>query len=126
MQGGLHDGQTPLSTQHGDGLAFNDVPDRFNMHQMWMYAAKEADGSRGLDWGFRADMMYGTDAQKTQAFGQNRGWDTDWDHGVYGWALPQAYVELASGDFSVIAGHFYTIVGYEVVPAPDNSSTAMR
>ncbi|MCG8346097.1 MAG: porin, partial [Chlorobiales bacterium] len=70
--------------------------------------------------GFRADMMYGTDAQKTQAFGQPTGWDTEWDNGVYGWAIPQAYLELARGDFSVKAGHFYTLVGYEVVTAPDN------
>lgn len=120
MQGGYHNKPTPLSATYGDGLAFNDVPDHFNAHQMWMYAAKEADGSSGPDWGFRFDGLYGTDAQKTQAFGQNSGWDTDWDNGVYGWAIPQAYVEVASGDFSVIAGHFFTLVGYEVVAAPGN------
>ncbi|MEM9186925.1 MAG: outer membrane beta-barrel protein, partial [Planctomycetota bacterium] len=69
------------------------------------------------------DVMYGTDAQKTQAFGND---DPRWDlssgfnHGEYGWAMPQAYVEVAAGDLSVIAGHFYTLIGYEVVTAPDN------
>ena len=68
--------------------------------------------------------MYGTDATSTQAFGNNPGrWDfqNGWDRGDgYGWALPQLYAEIASGDWSIIGGHFYTLVGYEVVTAPDN------
>ena len=42
------------------------------------------------------------------------------DHGIYAWALPQAYAELADCDVSVKLGHFYTPVGYEVVTSPDN------
>ena len=42
------------------------------------------------------------------------------DHGPYGWAMPQAYFEVAYGNWSVKAGHFYTIVGYEVIPATGN------
>ena len=120
---GYHTEQTPFSANFGDVLAFNDVPDQLNLHQQWFWFEKVADGSDGLDWGFRFDVMYGTDAQKTQAFGND---DPRWDfssgfnHGEYGWAMPQAYIELAKGDFSVIAGHFYTLVGYEVVTAPDN------
>jgi hypothetical protein len=64
--------------------------------------------------------MYGTDAQKTQAFGQPTGWDTSWDNGAYGWALPQAYLTLDKDDLTIQVGHFYTLIGYEVVPAPDN------
>ncbi len=117
---GYHDEQTPLSAAHGDGLAFNDVPGRLNNHQSWLYIEKVADTERCCwDWGFRADILYGTDAQKTQAFG-GTGWDNDWDHGVYGWAIPQAYVEVARGDLSVKVGHFYTLVGYEVVQATGN------
>jgi len=120
-QFGYHDNQTPRSTSRGDLAAFNDVPDNLNLQQQWFYAGKEADGSRGLDWGFRFDAVYGTDAQKTQAFGNPGGeWDVPWDHGVYGWAIPQLYGEIAMNDFSVIIGHFYTLVGYEVVQAPNN------
>ena len=67
--------------------------------------------------------MYGVDAADTQAFGNNPGnWDfqNGFDHGIYGWAFPQAYLEAAYGDFSVIGGHFFTLLGYEVVTAPDN------
>lgn len=67
--------------------------------------------------------MYGVDAADTQAFGNPSGsWDFEngWDHGIYGWALPQLYGQLVKGDWSVKLGHFFTPVGYEVVTAPDN------
>lgn len=102
---------------------FNNRPDEFNLHQAWLYAERVADGSCGLDWGFRVDAMYGIDGTDTQAFGNNPGnWDyqNGFDHGPYSFALPQAYVELAAGDLSLKIGHFFTLVGYEVVPAPDN------
>ena len=95
------------------------------MHQGYLYAERTADpaANGGLDWGFRGDIVYGVDAQDTQAFGNDPGtWDfqNGFDHGIYGWAIPQAYVELATENVSVIAGHFYTLIGYEVVTAPDN------
>ncbi len=102
---------------------FNQNEDRVNLHQQWAYAERVADGSCGWDWGFRIDALYGIDANNTQAFGNNPGtWDfqNGFDHGQYGFAIPQAYVELAKGDLSVKAGHFYTLIGYEVVTAPDN------
>ena len=72
-------------------------------------------------------MVYGTDAQKTQAFGNPgagvRGFgtfDASLDHGEYGWAIPQAYAEVAVGDLSVKVGHFFTPIGYEVIPVTGN------
>ena len=92
-QGGYSSGNTGM---------FNNVPDRFNTHQLWLYAEKVADGSCGPDFGFRVDFMYGIDAADTQAFGNDVGtWDfiNGWDFGAtYGMALPQAYVEYANGD----------------------------
>jgi hypothetical protein len=119
---GYHSNNTRLSANRGDLFAFNDVPDQLNLHQQWAWFEKVASPTAcGWDWGFRFDMLYGTDAQKTQAFGNSdNSWDVSLDHGVYGWAMPQAYLELAYGDWSVIAGHFFTLVGYEVIPAPDN------
>jgi hypothetical protein len=108
---------------NANGL-FNNHPDRLNVHQQWFYAQREARPSNGAwDWGFRVDAMYGVDAADTQAFGNNPGvydFQNGFDHGIYGWALPQAYGELASQDLSVIFGHFYTLIGYETVTAPDN------
>src|SRR5690606_27954143 len=40
--------------------------------------------------------------------------------GRLGLAMPQAYAEIAYDRLKVKVGHFYTIIGYEVVTAPDN------
>ncbi len=68
---GYHSDNTRFSQTRGDLLAFNDVPGDINLQQGYLWAGKEADGSNGMDWGFRFDAMYGTDAQKTQAFGND-------------------------------------------------------
>lgn len=110
-------------TSRSTGM-FNSQPSQINNHQTWFWVEKAADGSDGLDYGFRFDGMYGIDADDTQAFGNNPGnWDFDngFDRGGgYGFAIPQLYGELAYKDFSLIGGHFYTLLGYEVVTAPDN------
>ena len=103
----------------GNGL-FNNHPDDINMDQAWLYVEREADTSNGIGLGMRMDLTYGRDAPDTQAFG-GTGWDTTWNRGAgYGWAMPQLYAEIATENVSTIIGHFFTIVGYEVVTAPDN------
>lgn len=100
---------------------FNNHADRFNLHQGWLYAEQAIDTSCGFDIGGRVDYVYGVDAQDTQAFGiANNHWDNQWDNGIYGHALPQAYVEMGYGDLSVKLGHFFTLIGNEVVPATGN------
>jgi len=102
-------------------LEFNNWEGELLAEQVWFYAAKEADtGGCGHDWGFRIDYVFGSDAPDTQAFG-DEGWDFDWDSSSrYGSAIPQLYAEYAVNDLSVIVGHFYTIIGYEVVQATGN------
>jgi len=125
---GYYSDNARLSVAGDDLLSFRDNPDQLNLDQAWVYFEKEAESNGcSWDWGFRVDAMYGVDAQKTQAFGnpranvRNQGtWDASFDNGIYGWAIPQAYLEFAKGDWSIIAGRFFTLVGYEVVPAPDN------
>jgi hypothetical protein len=126
-QVGYHNNNQPLSQAYNDLLSFNDLPDNANVHQQWFYLGRRADAECGWDWGARADIIYGTDGQKTQSFGNPdagvRGFgtfDASWDHGIYGWAIPQLYGEVAYNDLSVKIGHFFTIIGYEVVPSPGN------
>ena len=101
-------------------LGFNDR-NEFNLHQLWGYINKEANADElGWDWGGRIDYVFGVDGPDTQAFG-----DEDWDFGLdtsdtYGSAIPQMYGTLAWGDWELKAGHFYTLIGYEVVQAPEN------
>lgn len=114
-----------FSNAHGAAnngpLGFNQISNGYNLDQLWFHAEKVADtGGCGIDWGFRADFIFGVDGPGTQAFG-GRGWDTKWNtSSQYGSALPQLYAELAIDDLTIQLGHFYTIIGWEVVPDPDN------
>jgi hypothetical protein len=121
------DNNVPLSQAYNDLLSFDDVPDHFHGGQEWVYAGIAANGENGPALGFRVDAVYGTDAQKTQSFGnpgagvRNQGtFDASWDNGEYGWAMPQCYGELAVGDLGVKVGHFFTPLGYEVIPVTGN------
>ncbi|MDT4290963.1 porin [Methylomonas sp. MO1] len=121
-------------------VTFNDRTGEPQMNQLNLYLQKAITVSGdAFDIGGRVDVMYGTDAAFTQAYGSfgldpgdaltssDRGnWDLNLSgHGerFYGLALPQAYAEfnLPFGNgIAVKAGHFYTPIGYEVVTAPDN------
>ena len=119
FQMGYH---TEGTNGNGTGM-FNNYPNVFQLHQAWVYAEKQAENNGyGWDWGFRMDYVYGTDGQDTQAFGNDpNDWDNSWNAGgFYGHAIPQLYAELAYNDLTAKIGHFYTILGYEVVAAPAN------
>lgn len=119
-------------TTNGRG-AFTNGPVAFPstnelmLNQLWFFSERKADnGGCGWDWGVRVDYVFGTDGPDTQAFGDG-GWDSGWVSGgrsvsehTYGSAIPQLYLELAYNDLTVKMGRFYTIIGYEVVQAPDN------
>lgn len=115
----------PDGSFNGNGPFVNQQEfDMFGSYQNYVFLERIADGSKGLDWGVRADVMYGLDGNDAQAFGNvNAGhWDylNGFDHGAYEWALPQVYGEVAYDKLSVKIGHFYTIEGYEVVPSIGN------
>lgn len=116
----------------GNGFAQNqNEANNLNLNQLYAYVANVADGSAGIDFGFRVDAMYGVDGNEAQSFGNVTPGKWDFlngfggvgdpvDHGPYEFAMPQAYGEIAIGDLSVKAGHFYTPIGYEVVTSPNN------
>jgi hypothetical protein len=115
-----HGNRTPGAARP---VAFNTPSDGFVFNQMWGYIGRDVDTSEQVfDAGFRVDYVFGSDAPDTQAFGDN-GWDFGWfsnNRQDYGSAIPQIYGEVAMNDLSIKVGHFYTIIGYEVVTAPDN------
>lgn len=125
---GYYTNNDPLSVQDNDLLSFWDNPGDLNFDQEWFYIEKLANTDCGWGFGYRFDLVYGVDAQKTQAFGNSgagsangpQGYDNDWDHGKYGWAAPQAYVQLANADWDIKLGHFFTPLGYEVIPKTGN------
>lgn len=125
---GYYTDNDPLSFEDNDLASFWDNPNDLNFDQQWFYLEKVAKGECNWEVGYRFDLVYGVDAQKTQAFGNSgagtpdgpQGYDNDWDHGKYGWAAPQSYVQLNKGDWDIKIGHFFTLVGYEVIPKTGN------
>ncbi len=120
------------------GSTFNGpitLPDRNwqgQMNQLYLVNEKVLDlEDGGFDWGGRVDLLYGTDYIFTTARGLDgnlfyqpnpagAGGAPSWGEKDYGLAMPQLYGEVGYGDHAVKFGHFYTIIGYEVVPAIGN------
>lgn len=120
-------------------VTFADRSNRFQLNQFNIYVQRSvvAEGST-WDFGGRIDFMFGTDTIFTQAYGvpafdANTGQPlnrSNWDLDVccastryYGIAFPQAFAEAyvpVGNGLNVKVGHFYTPIGYESVPAPDN------
>jgi hypothetical protein len=99
-------------------VTFNDRSNEYQLNQLYLYAEREAyTGGYGWDIGGRVDVFYGTDSRFTLA----RGLDDDWSNQrFYGPSMPQLYLDVAYNDLTVRMGHFYTILGYESVMAPEN------
>ena len=120
-------------------VTFADRNGEFQLNQLNLFVQRTvaAEGD-AWDFGGRFDAMFGTDAIFTQAYGvpafdvnngnakSNRGnWDLALlnDNRFYGLALPQAYAEIYAplgNGLNIKVGHFYTPIGYETVPSPDN------
>lgn len=101
-------------------VTFNDRDEELQMNQLNFYLERKINNDGcGWDWGGRVDFLYGTDARFTQAID---GLESDWDQTerFYQVALPQFYFDVAFNDWLVRAGHFYSPLGYEGVPAPQN------
>ncbi len=115
-------GWTQLGYHSKSLPSFNSRPHQLQLQQQWLYFEKKSNHQFGFDVGGRIDYVYGTDGPDTQSFGiENGHYDTSWDNGgAYGHALPQLYFETGYGDWNVKLGHFFTIIGFEVVPATGN------
>lgn len=100
------------------------------MNQLYLVGERRLDlGTDDWDWGARVDLLYGTDGWMTNARGLDAYPFNQYDNfGVPRWdssryyslVMPQLYAEVGRGDVSVLGGHFYTPLGYEVVPAVGN------
>lgn len=108
-------------------VTFNDRANDFLGNQLYLIGERRVntDGDR-IDLGFRVDALYGSDAFFTQAFGLDQTIFTQ--SPLYNLALPQIYGEVflpVMDGLSIKGGHFYTIIGYEVVTTPDNFFTTL-
>jgi hypothetical protein len=110
-------------------ITFDDRNWQGTMNQL--YLVNEKTLGEDFGWAGRVDLLYGTDFLYTTAQGLDayRGGYVDalglagprwYSSKYYGLAMPQLYAELGREDLSVKFGHFYTLIGYEVVPAIGN------
>jgi len=99
----------------------------FQLNQAYLFLEK-AVATSGSNWdlGGRVDFLFGDDANTTQAAGfddQILGSSGNKTFNRYDIAFPQAYAEIYApigNGLTAKLGHFYTIIGYEVVTSPDN------
>lgn len=111
-------------------ITFGDRNWQGMMNQLYLVNERTLDTEDGgWDVGGRVDLLYGTDYIWTTAAGldaqpyaANNAYFVPWWNSskYYGLAMPQLYGEIGRGDLSVKVGHFYTPMGYEVVPAVGN------
>lgn len=89
------------------------------MNQLWFGVKRELDTRCGFDWGFQADLTYGTDGWLAQSFG-----DASFDYRLhnrdYYLAIPQLYASFGYRDLSVKVGKFETLLGFEHLQAPES------
>ena len=113
-------------------ITFNDRNWQGQMNQLYLVNERLLDVDNGRWLGGRVDLLYGTDYIYTTARGLDGNllnqpnaagvvgapsWASSKDYGL---AMPQLYGEVGAGNHAVKFGHFYTIIGYEVVPAIGN------
>ena len=105
-------------------VTFNDRSGDVLLNQFDVFVERVVDKGAS-DWktGGRLDVLFGSDSRYTQAAGLDDNLIGAPGIGHYDLAVPQAYLEvyapIAQGVTAKI-GHFYTIIGHEVVMAPNN------
>ena len=99
----------------------NDVHGDPQMNELWLYFHRpvETDGC-GVDVGGRVDLLYGTDWRV--AYFHGLGMEDEINSGpqLYGFSVPQFYLEAAVNNLSVKMGRMTGVLGYEIVPPMGN------
>lgn len=147
--GGATNNSWPMTayapTSRGD-TGVDDAGHSAGMNQLYVILGREMVKGAGVDFGLRADLMYGTDYLPVTSLGlESRDYrstvlgeypvstvyqaDPRWSinkkggHNEYGIALPQAYGEVylpVAAGMTVKVGHFYSPLGYESFPSACN------
>jgi hypothetical protein len=126
IRGWIENSFTYNANGRGNGDNFGVRPnfkaDQWMGNQYYIIAEKPLRQDDTVNFGFRMDNMLGNDWQFTYMQGLfNRAFPNGW---FAGYDMPQLYGEvhlpiLTPGGLDVKAGRWYTISGFEVVPAPD-------
>jgi len=105
-------------------ITFNDRSGEYQLNQLNFFLQRAIDmESNAWNFGGRMDIMFGTDSRFTQATGLDNNLISENNLRFYDLAIPQAYLEVFAplgNGLTAKIGHFYTIIGEEVVMAPNN------
>jgi hypothetical protein len=110
--------QSPQDHFNGP-LTWTDRSNEYQMNELYFFAGRAANtGGCGFDWGWRTDVLYGTNYRWDTSSGFESNWHTN--GAFYGFAVPQLYGEVAVNDLSVKVGRFISPVGYYTVGTANN------
>lgn len=106
-----------LDPRTGNGyLLGTEQQTDYKLSQLWIGAMRPITANCGMDWGYRVDTVYGTDARYCQSFGDGT-FDGGWGSGDYYLGITQLYAELGNKQLKFKAGKFVTDMSYEPIAA---------
>lgn len=93
----------------------------FSLDQLYLHGDLKYKGRSGIEWGGRADLVYGVDAPGMQSYGDDT-FDSGWGNNRhdYGLAMYQLYGTASYRNLSVKVGKFITPIGWEGSASKDN------
>jgi hypothetical protein len=128
IRGWIQNSFTGNANGRGSGSNFGVYPnykaDQWMGNQYYIIVEKKLKHQDTINFGFRMDNLFGNDWQYTYMQGLfNRAFPNGW---FPGYDMPQLYGEvylpiLTPGGLDVKGGRWYTLAGYEVVPAADRT-----
>lgn len=141
VQSYTYNAWNPASRINGP-VTWNDRANDWLLNQSYLSIGRNINTEDdNIQLGARADFMYGSDAIFTNAYLLESaggvppnvpptalGRSVSGGEPIYRWAFPQFYGELflpVAEGLRIQGGHFYTILGYEVVTSPDNFFTTL-
>lgn len=105
------------------GRLFDDRSNEFVMNQAVITAERELDPKSGFDWGFKLQLLFGTDARYIHSLGMRH---HQAGTGLYQGDVPEAYLSLhlpilTEGGLDVTIGKFISLEGAETVDPRTNA-----
>ncbi len=127
VNGGIMANSFAPATHFNGPVTFTDR-DNGQLNQVYGVLRRTTDLNQncGFFIGGQVDFFFGSDYFFTTAagldgtsFGNFPRWNTTQSF-LYGYSMPQLYLETDYNDLRIKWGHFYTILGYETIPAVGN------
>lgn len=109
-------GRLGITDQSGNSsILMLEQPSDWKVNQLWVGAKKDLGNKFG--WGFRTDLVYGTDARYARNWTDST-LDWDWGSGDYFMSFTSLYALLGTKDLNLQVGKFAGGFAYEGLAAP--------